>query len=137
MIADCIQEVFIDLWTNRSKRTHILNIKAYLLQSLKYKALQSRPKANKIIQMSNQVNVASEATVFTSDFDNQVQIQQAISQLTPRQSEVIHLKFYQNLTHEEIAQILSINTQSVSNIVYRALEKVRKIMKKNINKVSM
>jgi RNA polymerase sigma factor (sigma-70 family) len=53
------------------------------------------------------------------------QVRTAIGQLPARQQEVIYLRFFQNLMPEEIAGLLAINSQSVSNIIQRALSNLR------------
>ena len=46
--------------------------------------------------------------------------------LTDRQREVILLRFYHNLEFFEIASVLEMNVQSVRNLLFRALEKIRR-----------
>jgi RNA polymerase sigma factor (sigma-70 family) len=53
------------------------------------------------------------------------QLEGLLNQLSRRQKEVIFLKFYQNLTHEQIAEVMSLNRQSVYNILHEALQKLR------------
>lgn len=42
-----------------------------------------------------------------------------------RQREVIYLQYYQNLTRDEIAKIMDINQQSVSNLLQAAFKSFR------------
>jgi RNA polymerase sigma-70 factor (ECF subfamily) len=52
---------------------------------------------------------------------NTALLKEAISHLTVRQQEVIQLRFYQGFSHDQIAELLQMNHQSVSNLLYRAL----------------
>ena len=50
----------------------------------------------------------------------------ALKALTDRQREVIYLKFNQNMSYEEIGDILGINYQSIRNLAHRAITELRK-----------
>ena len=52
-------------------------------------------------------------------------LRQLVQSLPDRQKEVIHLRFFMNLKNEEIAEVLNINYQSVSNLLVRALKKIK------------
>ncbi|MHC4444508.1 MAG: RNA polymerase sigma factor [Planctomycetota bacterium] len=51
---------------------------------------------------------------------------QAILQLKPKQQAIIILRFFENLTHEQIAKILSTKAVTVRGTCARALKKLRK-----------
>ena len=51
--------------------------------------------------------------------------EEVMALLSDRQKEVIYLHFQADMTYEEISKLLGINNQSVRNIIYRAMEKVR------------
>ncbi len=53
---------------------------------------------------------------------------QAIAELKPRQQEVVSLRFFEGLTHKEIAAILGMRVVSVRVTLSRALGKLRKAL---------
>jgi RNA polymerase sigma-70 factor (ECF subfamily) len=53
---------------------------------------------------------------------------QAIDQLSNRQKEIIYLKFYQNLSYEEVSEIMNINYQVARNLLHQAIKAMRKIL---------
>ncbi|MCD6112122.1 MAG: sigma-70 family RNA polymerase sigma factor, partial [Bacteroidales bacterium] len=53
-----------------------------------------------------------------------------LKNLSPRQREIIYLKFYMNFSNTEISNTLSINKQSVSNLLNRIFISLRKEIKK-------
>lgn len=55
----------------------------------------------------------------------------AISMLTERQREFVYLKFYENKTQEEIAQIYGISKQSVSDSMRRIYASLKKQIQEN------
>ena len=52
-------------------------------------------------------------------------LKEAIADLTPRQREVIYLKYFEGLSTDELAEILQIRAQSIYNLVHDALENLR------------
>ena len=53
-------------------------------------------------------------------------IQSSLAELSPRQREILYLKYYNNLDYIQISEVLEINYQSVINHVYKAIKKLRK-----------
>ena len=49
----------------------------------------------------------------------------ALDELSPRQREIIYLRFYQNLSYEEIADIMDLNYQTSRNLLYKAIRSLR------------
>ena len=52
-------------------------------------------------------------------------ILQLMNQLTDRQREAIYHRFIEELSMEEIAVLMQMNTQSVQNLIQRSLKKMR------------
>lgn len=46
--------------------------------------------------------------------------------MTTRQREVIHLRFFEELPYDEIAEIMGLSTKDTYKLYYRALESLRK-----------
>ncbi|MFP3345370.1 sigma-70 family RNA polymerase sigma factor, partial [Halomonas sp. SIMBA_159] len=55
-------------------------------------------------------------------------LKEAINQLTPKEREVLYLKFYEGMNYEEIEQIMSVSYQTSRNYVYRALQSLKAIL---------
>jgi RNA polymerase sigma-70 factor (ECF subfamily) len=61
--------------------------------------------------------------------DNQQQrLQRLIAQLPPRQQEALKLRFVENMNYDQIGAILAVNQQSAKNLVFRAIEKLRRLI---------
>lgn len=58
----------------------------------------------------------------------QKKLDQAMSRLSDRQREIIHMKYLQELDYDEIARIMDLNYQSARNLVNRAITALRKEM---------
>ena len=58
----------------------------------------------------------------------QVQLRRAIESLPPRQQEALTLAYYHQFTNEEVAQLMGINPQSVTNHISRAIVTLRQLL---------
>jgi RNA polymerase sigma factor (sigma-70 family) len=132
-IEDCIQELFSDLWRNRPQ-TPSVSIKAYLLKALKYKILRQLGK-NQKVSLENDPDVGlfeiSHEAFLIETYENKrkaLQVAAALNQLSPRQKEVVYLKFYQNLKYEELSLVMNINYQVARNLLYQAMRSMKKLM---------
>ena len=65
--------------------------------------------------------IENQATVHTNFL-----LQKALDRLSGRQREVVFLRFYDELTFEEIARIMDIDVKSVYKLTYKALDSLRK-----------
>ena len=131
-IKDVIQHLFMDIWERAGTRTIPNHIKAYLLKSFRNNLLRGIKKEQK----SNQYNIEleKEPISITDLFGNSEQedrirqIQLAIKKLPPRQKEIIHLRYYQGLSNNEIAELIDINPQSTANLIHRSISSLKAII---------
>lgn len=132
LLEDAIQELFIELWQSRSV-TPVLSVKAYLLKSLKYKLLKAFRKNGKVLPLYNN------DIVFEWSHENFLIAQQesaekkqlvvdALKRLSHRQREIIYLKYYQNLSYEEVSEIMNINYQVARNLLYQAIKSLKTLL---------
>ena len=130
LAEDAVQDVFVDLWNYRKQITNINSPKFYLIRSLRNQCLKLIKKQNRLtdIAMVNPINIIIDPAELQlkseSDFMKK-NIETAMDKLSPRQREIIYLKFYNNLDYEELAEVLEINYQSVVNHIHKAMIKLR------------
>lgn len=134
IINDALQDVFIHIWQKRDNLPLVENVKAYLLKSLRNRViriLESRNLNGNGIQPNQAVQESFEQQLILEELVDErlSKMYHSIRHLPTRQKEVIHLKYFQNLGTEEIADLLSINYQSVSNLLYKGIQKLRKQVK--------
>ena len=55
-----------------------------------------------------------------------------IKKLTPRQREAIFFKFYENMSYEEISNILGITTKATYKLIARAITELRSAYKEKM-----
>lgn len=136
ILEDCIQELFIELWQSKNPPPSI-SVKAYLLKAIKYKLLKALQKrAGTRLQATIPEDVFFEISHETFIIDRQehaektTRIVNALEQLSARQKEIIYLKFYQNLSYEEVSDIMNINYQVARNLLSQAIKALKKIIHK-------
>lgn len=128
---DLVQEVFLS-FLKKDQDRQILNVHAYLVQSLKYQCfnwLRNARIANEhLIRMDqafventteNQVDLA---------FTNQV-VQDIVATMPDRCREVFELSRFRQLSNEQIALKLRIDQRTVENHLTRALKILRVSLK--------
>ena len=134
LVKDTIQDLFADVWERRNTMVSVDNFKAYLIISLRNELVH---RINRIRKETLSESIATLQFSFSpedfliSDEDNRnhtLLLSQSMEGLTDRQREVILLRFFHSLEFSEISQVLEMNIQSVRNLLFRALDKIRKDM---------
>ena len=140
LVKDCIQDVFVWILQKRAYLPKVNNVKVYLLSALKNTPFDEFKKQNvyrKFVDSydieEEPADISEEERIITQESDMALQNLTAKykSALTKRQQEIIHYRFVEELTIEEIAELLNINYQSVANIVQRSLKKIRNFFSEN------
>lgn len=130
-LEDCVQELFLELWQNNSN-AEVRSAKAYLLGSLKYKILKLKQKQSQVTQVDEDMafELSHENFLIKSEEDRQqtLRVVHAINQLSNRQKEIVYLKLYQQLSYEEVSEIMQINYQAARNLFYQAIKSLRGLL---------
>ena len=62
---------------------------------------------------------------------NQERLHKAISQLTPRQQEMIRMVYFEGKTQEDLAQYYGVGKQAISNAMQRIYATLKKFLEKD------
>lgn len=127
LVKDTLQDFFVDLWQKRNNRTAVQHVRSYLIKSFRNRLLRAIEKANKNRNYSFEELLLDlpETAQDKAALVRRKLLKEQVQNLPKRQREVVHLRYFQNLKNDEIAEILNINYQSVSNLLHRALEKLK------------
>ncbi|HLX92453.1 MAG TPA: sigma-70 family RNA polymerase sigma factor [Puia sp.] len=138
ILKDSIQDLFVELWHSRDHLANVSSVRFYLIKSLRYK-LTRRVKSLTFVRTElsaeapnggdfSRFAVSPEAEIIEKEIeDARIEtLRRAIHFLSRRQQEVIQLRFFQGFTNEQIAELMHMNYQSVSNLVYTSLCRIRK-----------
>jgi len=134
LLKDCIHDVFIRMYHNRSKLENVLNFKSYLFVSLKNKLCDELRKTNFLSdQPIEDYHPASERDVENEYIDAEKtafchrKISSLLKDLSARQREAITLYYLEEKKYEDICMIMDINYQSLRNLIHRGLTKLRNV----------
>lgn len=138
LIEDLVQDVFVTIWTRRATLRDLDTIKYYLFKILRNRLSRVHQKTSLSVS-EGQLSVDNDLVFPSIEFlitqqetstQQHAQLQNAIAQLPNRQREAIMLAFYHDFSNEEIAGIMGINHQSVTNHLNRALISLRELLSK-------
>lgn len=133
-VDDCLQELFLQLWQNRASIGDTASVRHYLLKALRNHVIQYVRDRKRIAcdeldwDTSLAPEVDSESLLIRQESLDLLTktIQSQVGSLPAREREVLYLRYYESLTIPEIAEVMHVNKQSVSNLLQKALGKLRK-----------
>ena len=133
-VKDCIHDLFIDLWKQRKKPPRVTTIKPYLLKALRNIILKAQVRKSRWQAVSASYTFEIEPSAEAIMIDRQIsqeqqqQLYEALNTLTQRQREAVFLKFYSQLSYEEVANVLGISTKATYKLMARAIALLREQM---------
>ena len=132
LVKDCIQEVFVRIYKNRTNLGETGNIKFYLLYALKNELYQTfRKKAHDFTYFHDNLHFeADQSTERETEEEEKRQdalekIMKMINALPLRQKEIIYYRYIEELSFKEICLLMNLNYQSAQNLLQRSIKKLR------------
>ncbi|MDR3252772.1 MAG: RNA polymerase sigma factor [Tannerella sp.] len=140
LVKDCVQDLFVKFYATRKRLPKVENVKVYLFNSMKNMLFNLFKKELPYYQID------TIEPVFYTEFNGETRIIQAetlseqkesirkmMENITPRQREVLYYRFVEEMSYEEICELMKMNYQSVRNLIHRTLLKIRSTAKDNRN----
>ncbi len=134
LAQDAIQEVFVGLWQYRNGIGIVHHSLAYLQKSLRnilLRQLQATVHhADPTEDEFTSADAGYEELLISKDREKETshRLNHALSFLSQRQRQIVSLHFYEGLSYEQIAEKLRMNYQSVNNLAYRTMLRLRNHM---------
>jgi len=132
LIEDAVHDLFVRLWTSRERLSNPPSVKNYLFKSMRNILLRKMKREEKFTDidgreypLSFSISYGNETIKRVEDRELQTRIRAFIDTLPPRQQEIIFLRFYEGLSYEEIADIMSISVNSAYKLLYKALNNLQ------------
>jgi len=128
---EAIQLLFVKIWEKRTTLNEVTSVKSYILSAYRrtlIDLLQAEKKQHLFIDTTPSFIIApSELSIFQQEKKAQAtQLTTLLNQLPAKQKEIIYLRFYNQLSYLEIAEIVDLNYQSVRNYSVKAIRFLRK-----------
>lgn len=132
LIEDAIHDLFVNLWANRENLGNPVSVKNYLYKSVRnllFRKIRNQLRFSDLTESDEHVpfEVSFDHQMILNEDQLRIQdtLKSVLSQLPPRQREIIYLRFYDGLSYEEIADIMGINVSSTYKLLYKALENLQ------------
>lgn len=136
LLEDAAHDLFVYIWEKRESLGETDSIIRYLCASLRRRLVKDMAQSSKTQHpehLENHSSVAMDS--YESDWIDQENatkqqnaLQAAMTRLPKRQQEALHLKYYQNMSYEEICTVMDINYQSVRNLISKGIIELRSFM---------
>jgi RNA polymerase sigma factor (sigma-70 family) len=130
-LQDCIQDVFIEVWKYRQTLGETNSIKFYLFKCLRRKLTKQVPantlalNENEIADFEITLSHETELILVQQSESLHKHLQHALQKLTKREKEAVFLKFYQDMTFEDIAEVMSLSLKATYNLLSKAIVHLR------------
>nr|WP_295930545.1 sigma-70 family RNA polymerase sigma factor [uncultured Dyadobacter sp.] len=132
VIRDSIQDLFLNIWQRREHLAMTDSIKFYLFRSLRNRIVRNLGKYPERLHadIGLVADLAWEGNSFDAVGDDGLsdsyeKLAEALNRLSPRQREVIQLRYLHGFSLEEISDMMQMNNQSVRNLLHRAITQLR------------
>lgn len=137
LVKDCLQDFFVYLREKREGLGNPASVKFYLLKAFKRRVLDYLRKGKKEKEKSQEVirdgfySNRMHETVFIQQQEESklLNLEKALKSLNTKEREAIYYFYYQNLSYEQIAEILDFSyISSARRLIYRSLKKMKAIL---------
>ncbi|HEY8933656.1 MAG TPA: sigma-70 family RNA polymerase sigma factor [Cyclobacteriaceae bacterium] len=137
VVEDSIQDLFFELWESRERIANTTSVKFYLFKALRYKVCRNLSKIDfenlqDISGLENELWLHSHESAlinFELEMRQHNALKTQLDLLPSRQQEAINLRYFNDFSNEEVAQIMDLNYQSACNLIYSALRKLKLYLK--------
>ncbi len=133
LVLDCLQELFLRLWQKRDTVSNVSAVKSYLFKAFRriliHQVIERRKSHQRSLDNTSfEFTPSIESTLIEDELKAEqiIRLRLCIQSLTHGQREVIFLKFFNELTYREIADITDTQLDSVYNLVSKTIEILRR-----------
>lgn len=136
VIKDCVQDLFVNLWSTKENLGTTTSIRFYLFRSLRNRLIRQlqREEGRNVFMTDDDLEEEVHFKIMENSEEYyqidkyEFALKSAIERLPERQREIIQLRFYHDFEIEEIMEIMDISNQSVRNTLYKAVERLRAVL---------
>jgi len=119
---DAIQSLFLYVLQRKKSIAKVEHVKAYLFKSFHHEIMKVLKSKNIVLE---QVDTSVEEEVASSKEPLFVELLTLLKRLSPRELEVVNLKYYQDYNNLEIANSLGLKNQTIRNTLVNAIKKMK------------
>lgn len=135
LTKDVLQSFFLEMWERRNRLGEVKDMGAYLHTSFHRKLLRELKARRTTIHLPDEkLNTESspswEALLIQSQEkkEEKEQLQNALNDLPSEQKRMLHFRFFEEMSYDDIAEKTGKSRQTIYNQVHDAIRKLRKIL---------
>jgi RNA polymerase sigma factor (sigma-70 family) len=138
LVKESINNLFIELWKIKDKLSTVKNIQQYVLTV--YKRVLYKTYINSTCGMpfdgldqetieAGLTEQSYETILIASQHDEHLKkrLQQALCQLSPRQKEIIRLRYFEQTSIEGIVELTGLTERTIYNTMYNAIKVLKEV----------
>lgn len=134
IIEDVIQDLFVKLWVDREDINPTNSVKNYLYKAFRRRLIRKLDYAPRIMafpaaeeRVSFDIEPGHDQRMISSERTKRIQhnLALALEKMTPRQREVIHLRYFEEMDFNEIADVMQLSTKATYKLLYRAIDTLK------------
>ena len=134
---DVVQECLVKIWKNRSKLPQIKNFDSWAMRIIRnqcydwVKVNRYSLVTDKDITRDDIVEIERLSADHDTVYNDQVNwLQKVLDSLPQKQKEIYHLREVEEMTYQDIAEVLSLNLSEVKVSLHRARQKIKTTIEK-------
>ena len=135
LIEDAIHDVFMNIYANKKLLLKVDNMRNYLFRVFRNHLFFLIKKESLHLSMEEHIypeymegNFEERWIDQETEDEKRVLANKLLIGLNVHQREVIYLRYMEGLSCEEVSNIMKIDIQSVKNLTYRAMKKIKAIL---------
>jgi RNA polymerase sigma factor (sigma-70 family) len=123
--ADLVQEALIRLWRELGRGTVIGSPEAWAFRTVAHLAADEHRLRQRIARLVGRLGVRDAARPTEFDAADRIAVWSQVDRLSPRQRQVVYLRYRADLSYSEIAAILAISEPAARSHASQALATLR------------
>lgn len=130
---DAINQIFLEIWERADSLSSVDNVRSYLITYLRRKLLREYERGNRLADLHDNEAISErsyEDILVSAQQEEHIKqkLRAALAQLTPRQKQLIEMRFFQGLSNEVISQETGMHINTVYNTISSALKTLRQVL---------
>ena len=141
LVKDCIHDLFLEMWNKKINLGLPKSVRAYFYISIQRKIIRQLKRTKSRTSREDlaflpeweETGLTIEKKIIAEQqsWRQQHDVYKVLNHLSKRQKEAVYLKYFANLSYSEIAGKMSISTDSIYNLVSKAIVTMQKEITKN------
>ncbi|MDR3251483.1 MAG: sigma-70 family RNA polymerase sigma factor [Tannerella sp.] len=135
LIEDAIQDVFIEIYTNKPLLKNVSNLKSYLMMTFRNRLFYLVKCSENCVEMdvnfadyeSEELDMQTILMEKEEEDKKESIVKLLLSELNANQREALYHRYVDDMSYMDIALIMNINYQSAKNLVHRAITKLKSV----------